>query len=46
MMNGLLIIVTIQTMIGKDIYEAKAEIIEKAVENITATLKDKNNRII
>ena len=36
----------IPTMIGKDIYEAKAEIIEKAVENITATLKDKNNRII
>ncbi|MBP5577609.1 MAG: type II CRISPR RNA-guided endonuclease Cas9 [Treponema sp.] len=35
----------IPTMIGEDVYNQRAEEIEKAVENITSTLKDKNNRI-
>lgn len=35
----------IPTMIGEDVYKNHAEEIEKAVENITSTLKDKNSRI-
>lgn len=35
----------IPTMIGKEVFAAHAEEIESAVENITGSLKDKNNRI-
>lgn len=35
----------IPTMIGEEVYNKHAEKIEKAVETITSTLKDKNNRI-
>lgn len=35
----------IPTMIGEDVYKNHAEEIEKNVENITSTLKDKNSRI-
>ena len=35
----------IPTMIGEEVYNKHAEEIEKAVETITSTLKDKNNRI-
>ena len=35
----------IPTMIGADTYKKHAEEIEKAVENITSTLKEKNSRI-
>ncbi len=35
----------IPTMIGEEVYNKHAEEIEKAVENITSTIKDKNNRI-
>lgn len=35
----------IPTMIGKEVYNKHAEEIEKAVETIISTLKDKNNRI-
>ncbi len=35
----------IPTMIGEENYKANAEKIENAVEQITSTLKDKNNRI-
>lgn len=35
----------IPTMIGEEVYNKHAEEIENAVENITSTLKEKNNRI-
>ena len=35
----------IPNMIGEDVYNKHADEIEKAVENIITTLKDKNNRI-
>ena len=35
----------IPSMIGEDVYKAHSEEIESAVENITSTLKDKNNKI-